>query len=51
VTDVPLPRLELALPARAADPVRLALLAARHELTTPIRRVEAALVAASPRQP
>jgi 5'-3' exonuclease len=43
VTDVPLPPLALALPARPAEPRTLARLAAAHKLEAPVKRMEAAL--------
>jgi 5'-3' exonuclease len=45
VTDVPLPRLDLDLPATPAHPRTLARLAAEHKLDGPVKRVEAALTA------
>lgn len=48
-TDVPLPRLSLALPRRVAHPRTLARLAAAHRLGGPIGRVEAALGISPPR--
>jgi 5'-3' exonuclease len=45
VADVPLPPLDLALPATPTHPRRLAHLAATHELGTPLKRVEAAFAA------
>jgi len=45
VADVPVPPLDLALPATPAHPRRLAHLVATHELDTPLKRVQAALAA------
>jgi 5'-3' exonuclease len=45
VADVPLPPLDLALPATPAHPRRLAQLVATHDLDTPLKRVRAALAA------
>jgi 5'-3' exonuclease len=43
VTEVPLPRLDLALPKAARHPRRLARLVREHELATPVGRVQKAL--------
>src|SRR5437899_3709448 len=50
VADVPLPSLDLALPATPAHPRRLAHLVATPELDTPLERVRAALAAPARRR-